>query len=145
MASVLRYIKKLEDEGKVVNLYMDYVDGLFFSTIGSDFIVAFMEEIKKSKSSATAVIQDAVRIFTNQDAEIEYKLFLDGVDYYKLLAQGPIERQAYVDKLNIPNSLVPYLTDREPGEGVIITPAENVAFNDRFEKQNDAFYKLFYV
>lgn len=145
MASVLRYIQKQGETGKVINLFIDYVDGLFFSTVGSDYIVAFMEEIKKSKSSATVVIQDAVRIITNTDADIEYKLFMDGVDYFKLLAQGPIERRSYVEKLNIPNSLVPFLTDREPGEGVIITPAENVAFNDRFEKQNDAFYKLFYV
>lgn len=145
MASVLKYIKKVEGTGKKINLFVDYVDGLFFSTVGSDYIVAFMEEIQNGNSAATVVIQDAVRIFTNQDAEIEYKLFLEGVDYYKLLAQGPIERHAYVEKLNIPNSLVPYLTDREPGEGVIITPAENVAFNDRFEKQNDVFYRLFYM
>ena len=68
----------------------------------------------------------------------------ENVDYYKLLAQGPIERRTYAEKLNIPNSLVYYLTDREPGEGVINTPADNVAFNDRFEKKDDPFYGLFY-
>ena len=144
IASALKYVKKKEELGIAVNVYIDFIDCLFFSDAGSDFIISVLKEFKKTKSSLTVVIQEAVRIFANMDASIEYNYFLENVDYYKLLAQGPIERRTYAEKLNIPNSLVYYLTDREPGEGVIITPAENVAFNDRFEKKDDPFYGLFY-
>ena len=56
---------------------------------------------------------------------------------------GPVERKKFVERLNISQQLIPYFVDREPGEGILITPSVNVAFNDHFEDKDNEFYKLF--
>jgi hypothetical protein len=145
MAAALDFMKKKEAAGKSVNVLIDGIDELFASNSGGNFAVCFADIFEDSKSYVTMVIQDAVRVLSKDDAAIEISYFLDHVNYFKLLAQGPIERRFYSEKLNIPTSLLAYLTDIEPGEGVIITRAENVAFNDRFETKDDPFYGLFYV
>jgi hypothetical protein len=145
IATAMQYRARKEAEGKCVDIFIDGIDPVFFSFSGGNFVACFADEVEDSKSYLTMVIQDAVRIWGNADANIEFSYFLDHVSYFKLLAQGPIERRFYSEKLNIPTSLLAYLTDIEPGEGVIMTRAENVAFNDRFETKNDPFYSLFYV
>ena len=58
---------------------------------------------------------------------------------------GVIERKIFKDKLNISSAILPYIIDREPGEGIIITPTSNIAFNDRFLNMNNDFYNRFAV
>lgn len=145
MTSAIEYMNKREAQGKSVDILIDGIDPIFFSFSGGNFAACFADVFENSNSYLTMAVQDAVRVWGNTDANIEFSYFLDHVSYFKLLAQGPIERRFYSDKLNIPASLLAYLTDIEPGEGVIITRAENVAFNDRFETKDDPFYSLFYV
>lgn len=146
LAAALKYIHQKELEGSRVNLFVDGIDGLFYSDPGSAYLCLLVDEIKKTRSVATFVVQDTVRVLANDDAAIEFNYFIENKnEYFHLLAQGPIERKNFADRLNIPASLMAYLIDREPGEGIIITPAENVAFNNRFEKQTNEFYSLFYI
>jgi hypothetical protein len=115
-----------------------------YSTPGSDFLIKFLELTEEMKMPVTMVVQDSVHIIANDNAVIEYDYLMKKISYYKLLSQGPVERRKYVDRLNIPESLVTYITDREPGEGIIITPSANIAFNDRFERRDNPFYARFY-
>ena len=66
------------------------------------------------------------------------------MNYFRLLGLGPIERKQFTEKLSIADSLIPYITDREPGEGIIITSTQNIPFTDRIEGKEHSFYKLFY-
>lgn len=63
----------------------------------------------------------------------------------KLLNQGPVERKKYAELLDIPNALLPYISNVEPGKGIIITPSGNVAFNDNWTElyPEGNFRKLF--
>ena len=56
---------------------------------------------------------------------------------------GPIDRKYFAEKLKIPKILVPYITDREPKEGIIISPSLNIAFNDHFESHDEPFFRIF--
>ena len=90
----------------------------------------------------TFVLDDSVHVVTDPDASIEFDYFLGKVQFFRLHSQGPIERKRYEERLNISRTLIPYMADREPGEGVLITPSLNVAFTDRFDKDSP-FYRLF--
>ena len=87
-------------------------------------------------------MQDSAKIISNDTAKIEFDYLLEKIEYFKLLTQGIIERRKFIDKLDIPHTLVPYITDVEPGEGILITPSANVSFNDRFETDENPFYKM---
>ena len=66
------------------------------------------------------------------------------MNYFKLFGLGPIERKQFIEKLNIADTLIPYIADREPGEGIILTSTSNIAFTDRLGDEKHSFYKLFY-
>jgi hypothetical protein len=142
--AVANYCARCQQMGKIVWVYLDYIDCMMYSTPGSDFLIKFLEHTEGLKMPVTMVVQDSVHIIANDNAVIEYDYLMKKISYYKLLSQGPVERRKYVDRLNIPESLVTYITDREPGEGIIITPSANIAFNDRFEKRDNPFYSRFY-
>ena len=142
--AVMNYIMARKAEGKTVWLYIDAIDPLLFTQPGSDFLISLITETEKEKIPVTMVVQNSVYIITNTDACIEYDYLMGKVSYYKLLSQGPVERRKYTQRLNIPDSLVSFMTDREPGEGIIITPSANIAFNDRFENRDNPFYARFY-
>lgn len=142
--SSYEYVKRQAVINKTVWVFIDGIDALFYMQPCSDFLVWFVKELAEIKAPLTMVMQDSVRIIANTDASIEFDYFLTLMNYFKLMSQGPIERRKYINKLNIPDTLVPYITDREPGEGVIITPSIDVAFNDRFESRENAFYARFY-
>ena len=66
------------------------------------------------------------------------------MNYFELFGLGPIERKQFIEKLNVADTLIPYIIDREPGEGIILTSTSNIAFTDRLGDEEHSFYKLFY-
>lgn len=102
-----------------------------------------LKDIEVVKVPITLVIEDTVHIVTNQKAVVEFDYLLNKIRCYKLLSLGPIERKKFIERLNIPQLLIPYIVDRGAGEGVLITPSANIAFNDRFEEKDNEFYMLF--
>ena len=140
----LDYAIRMKKKNRNVWLFVDGVDELLYSTTGSDFAIALLDRTEKLHIPVTFVIDDAVHIFSNQDDSIEFDYLLNKMNYFKLLGLGPIERKQFIDKLNIADSLIPYITDREPGEGIIITSTQNIPFTDRIEGGEHHFYKLFY-
>lgn len=137
------YAVQSKKKNRTVWIFVDAVDLLVYSVTGSDYLICLLERAEILKVPVTLVIQDAVHIVTNQKAVIEFDYLLNKVRYFKLLSMGPVERKKFVERLNISQQLIPYFVDREPGEGILITPSVNVAFNDHFEDKDNEFYKLF--
>ena len=140
----LDYAVRMKKKNKNIWLFVDGADELLYSTTGSDFLIALLERTEKLHVPVTLIIDDSVHIFTNQDASIEFEYLLNKMNYFKLFGLGPIERKQFIEKLNIADTLVPYITDREPGEGIILTSTSNIAFTDRLGDEEHLFYKLFY-
>lgn len=137
------YAVQSKKKNRTVWIYVDAADPLVYSVTGSDYLICLLERAEILRVPVTLVIQDAVHIVTNQKAVIEMDYLLNKVRYFKLLSMGPVERKKFVERLNISQQLIPYFVDRGPGEGILITPSANVAFNDRFEDKENEFYKLF--
>lgn len=123
-------------------VYVDGADEFMYSPLTSDYFMALLDKCKNLKVPFTMVMQDSAKIISNDTAKIEFDYLLEKIEYFKLLTQGIIERRKFIDKLDIPQTLVPYITDVEPGEGIIITPSANVSFNDRFETEDNPFYRI---
>ena len=124
-------------------IYVDGIDEFMYSPACNDYLISLLDKCKTLKVPFTMVVQDSAKIIANNTANIEFDYLLEKADYFKLLSQGVKERKRYIEKLNIPQPLVPYITDVEPGEGIIITPSDNISFNDRFEIKDNPFYRRF--
>ena len=138
------YAVECKKKNRTVWILVDSVDELIYSTTGNDYLISLLERAEVLKIPVTLVIQDAVHIVTNQNAAIEFDYLLKKIRFFKLLSLGPIERRKFIEKLNISEQLIPYFVGKGPGEGILVTPSANVAFNDRFEKKDNEFYGLFY-
>lgn len=137
------YAVECKKKNRSVWIFVDGADDLLYSVSGSDYLVSILERAEMLRVPITLVIQDAVHIVTNQNAVIEFDYLLNKIRYFKLLSMGPIERRKFVERLNISQQLIPYFVDRGPGEGILITPSANIAVNDRFEAEDNEFYRLF--
>ena len=133
--------------GKNVWIYVDGADVLTHTTATSDLALILMDRAKDLKTPITYIMRQAVRIIGDQFAAIELSYILQHADYVRILGVGPIERRYLADKMDIPDMLMPYITDREPGDGIVMTSSgNNVAYTDRLAvgDNNHAFYNLFY-
>lgn len=123
-------------------IFVDGIDEFLFSPMTSDYFCSLIDKCTKLKVPFTMTISDAAKIYANNVSKIEVDYVLSKCAYFKFMSLGVIERKEIVNKMNISNSLVPYLTERDAGQGVVITPSISAPFNDHFEMQN-AFYKRF--
>lgn len=138
------YAVQSKKKNRTIWIFVDSVDDLIYSATGSDYLISLLERAEVLKVPVTVVVQDAVHIVTNQKAVIEFDYLLNKIRYFKLLSLGPIERKKFVERLNISQQLIPYFVERGPGEGILITPSANIAINDRFEQEDNEFYRLFH-
>ena len=128
---------------KHVCLYLDGMDEFLHAETTSDYLISILDRCDRLKVPVTMVLNEPVKAVADEDAVIELEYLLKKVSLFKILSMGPIERKYFAEKLNIPRILVPYITDREPKEGIIISPSLNIAFNDHFESNDEPFFRIF--
>lgn len=125
--------------------FMDPVDCLLVQETTLNYLLWFLKSCSAIKNVATVVLQDAVGLIASSTfSSIAVEEVVSGCGYVKLLNQGPVERKKFVELLNIPNALIPYITNVEPGQGLIITPTSSVAFDDNFLERGHEFTELFW-
>lgn len=126
-------------------LFIDPVDSLLTFEQGLDYISFISRKCNDLGSVLTMVIKSSVRLISDPKSMIRLEELLLCCGYFKLLNQGAIERRKFSKLLNIPNSLINYLTNVDCGKGLIITPGFNVAFDDNFADSDvdEKFYSMF--
>ena len=103
-----------------------------------------MKNTSSIRNVTTAVIQDTVGVMARSiSSSIALEELVTDCGYIKLLNCDPLERKKFTELLNIPNALIPYITNVEPSQGLIVTPASNIAFNDNFLDKGNEFTELF--
>ena len=140
---VLDALIRRRKENREIAIIVDGIDAFCFSSAASDYLLFWVDCLEKLKIRTSLVLQDAVHIVSDTDACIELDYLLAKVPSYKLLSLGPVERKHLMERLSIPEALTPYISDRPPGEGVLLSPSANIPFTDRFAEEGDAFYGLF--
>ena len=147
LISAMNFIwnRSLADKAKNIStwLFIDSVDKAMSSDQGLDYLMEYIDKCNKLETIVTMVIQSSVKLISDNKTLIRLEELINGCTYYKLLNQGAIERKKYSELLNIPNSLINYITNVDYGKGLIITPSSNIAFDDNFVEEKTAFYELF--
>lgn len=124
-------------------VFVDAVDCLLEDSASSDYLNEYIYKSNLVKTVFTMVVQDSVKLISNQNTQLAFEDMVNGCGYFKLLSQGPIERRKYIDLLSIPQALTQYITNVEPGKGVILTAETNVAFDDSFFEPDNPYHMLF--
>ena len=147
LIAVLNYLwnRAIKDMSKNIQtqLFIDPIDGVLASENGLDYINEYIDKCTKFKAIITMVVQSSVKLMSNSKTTIRLEELVNACGYFKLLNQGAIERKKYSEMLNIPNSLINYITNVDYGKGLILTPSSNIAFDDNFLEEDNEFYKLF--
>ena len=138
------YAVKAKKKNKTIWIFVDGIDPLMYLTPGSDYVISLIDKAEKIKVPVTLVLEDAAQIAADENAMIEMDYLIHAVKCFRLLSMGPIERKHFIDCLNISEQMIPYFVQRGPGEGIIVTPSANIAFNDRFESRDNPFYQMFF-
>ena len=128
-------------------IFVDSIDGLLLSEQSAAFLTDYIQKTNALKNVLTLVMQSAVKLFTDNGASYRTGDMVSECGYHKLLNQGAIERKAFTKLLNIPHSLVNYITGADLGRGIILTSASNTAFDDCFtdDEEMGSFYQLFKI
>ena len=137
--------RSIVDKSKNISswLFIDAIDSVLSSEQGLDYLMEYIDKCNKFETIVTMVVQSSVKLMSDNKTLIRLEELVNGCTYYKLLNQGAIERKKYSDLLNIPNSLINYITNVDYGKGLIITPSSNIAFDDNFVEEKSAFYDIF--
>ena len=147
LISAMNFIwnRSLADKAKNIStwLFIDSIDKAMSSEQCLDYLMEYIDKCNKLETIVTMVIQSSVKLMSDNKTLIRLEELINGCTYYKLLNQGAIERKKYSELLNIPNSLINYITNVDYGKGLIITPSSNIAFDDNFVEEKTAFYELF--
>ena len=124
-------------------VFVDAIDCMLEDSASSDYLSEYIYKSNLTKTVFTMVIQDSVKVITNQNTMLPFEDVINSCGYFKLLSQGPIERRKYIDLLSIPQALTQYISNVEPGKGIIITSETNVAFDDSFLEPDNKYHQLF--
>ena len=124
-------------------IFIDPVDDLIESEQTNAFLIDYIEKMNALKNVLTMVVQSSVKLFSESVTALRFGDVIGQTGYFKLLNQGVIERRCFSEILNIPQTLVNYITGAELGKGLILTSASNYAFDDNFDEGEEGFYRLF--
>lgn len=124
-------------------IFIDPADKLLEDTASADYLSEYMYKSNLMQTVITLVLQDSIKLINSPMSIMAFEDVIRNSGYFKLLNQGPVERHKYIDLLAIPQALVPYISNVEPGKGIIITASSNMAFDDSFLERDDRYHQLF--
>lgn len=130
-------------QGRGSWIFIEAVDGLLKNKFCARYLMKYLQQCGAFRTVVTVAVQDAVGLTGNVEQSVALEELARGCGYVKLLNLGPVERKKLAEVLNIPNALLPYVTNVEPSKGLILTSASNVPFDDNFLGKEDPFVKLF--
>ena len=125
------------------SLFIDNIDDLLKSPASNQYLCRIMKCYKAFHNSVTVSIQDSAGLIILPEYSVELDYLLNTCGYIKILNLGPVERAKFVEALNIPNALTPFITSVEPSKGLIITNTSNITFNDNFMEPDSEFMQMF--
>lgn len=113
-------------------IFLDPADGLFQIGAVSSYLLRYQKMASLFQTPFTLVIDRVASLFSEPASGVALERAVQGCGYVKLLNQGPKERRRFASLLSIPQALIPYISNTEPGKGIILTPSSDIPFNDNY-------------
>lgn len=123
-------------QGRNTWFYIDEIYLLFKTETSANFLFELWKRARKWGGVPTGITQNVSDLLSNETA----KTMLSNCEFIQMLNQAPLDRQDLSALLNISNTQLSYITNANPGEGLIYTGSSIVPFLDNFPK-NTQMYK----
>lgn len=130
-------------QGRGSWIFIEAVDGLLKNGACARYLMKYLQQCSAFRTVVTVAVQDAAGLAGDAGHSVALEELARGCGYVKLLNLGPVERKKLAGALNLPNALLPYVSNVEPSKGLILTSASNVPFDDNFLGKDDPFVELF--
>lgn len=134
--NVWNRIIKNKKEGRNTWFYIDEIYLLFKTETSANFLRELWKRARKWGGVPTGITQNVSDLLGNETA----RTMLSNCEFIQMLNQAPLDRNELAELLNISNTQLSYITNSNPGEGLIYTGSSIVPFVDKFPK-NTSMYK----
>ena len=124
-------------------LFVDAIDAVLKNEEALSYLLKYIKQTRALQNVVTFVIQEIPVLMHEPGTAISAEELITECGYVKLLNLGPVERKKLVEILNIPNALIPFVTNVEHSKGLIITSVANTPFDDSFLDSNSEFTSMF--
>lgn len=134
--SVWNRILENKKKGRNTWFYIDEIYLLFKTETSANFLRELWKRARKWGGVPTGITQNVSDLLENDTA----RTMISNCDFVQMLNQAPLDRNVLAELLNISATQLSYITNSQPGEGLIYTGSSIVPFIDNFPK-NTKMYK----
>lgn len=128
--SVWNRIIENKKKGRNTWFYIDEIYLLFKTETSANFLRDLWKRARKWGGVPTGITQNVSDLLSNETA----RTMLSNCDFIQMLNQAPLDRNELAELLNISTTQLSYITNSQPGEGLIYTGSSIVPFVDNFPK-----------
>lgn len=128
--SVWNRILENKKKGRNTWFYIDEIYLLFKTETSANFLRELWKRARKWGGVPTGITQNVSDLLENDTA----RTMISNCDFVQMLNQAPLDRNVLAELLNISATQLSYITNSQPGEGLIYTGSSIVPFIDNFPK-----------
>ncbi|MGI6144758.1 MAG: VirB4-like conjugal transfer ATPase, CD1110 family [Peptococcia bacterium] len=125
------------DKGKRTWLYMDEIYLLFANEYSANFLFELYKRARKWGAIPTGITQNVEDLLKSELA----RRMLANSDFILMLNQAPTDRVELAKLLNISATQLSYVTNSDPGQGLLFSGNSIIPFIDKFP-QHTQLYRL---
>ena len=122
-------------KGLRTHIFLDEFHWLFGDDHAAKFFASAWKQFRKRNAYPTAITQNVSQVLAHKSA----KVMLSNSAMTIMLSQSPTDRAILVEMLNISEDLLRYVTDTEPGCGLIKCGNKLVPFDNRIPKSTELY------
>lgn len=117
-------------KGRNTWFYVDEIYLLFKTETSANFLRELWKRARKWGGVPTGITQNVADLLGNDTA----RTMLSNCEFIMMLNQAPLDRNDLSVLLNISSTQLSYITNAQPGEGLIYTGSSIIPFKDNFPK-----------
>lgn len=118
--------------------YVDEIYLLFKTENSANFLRELWKRARKWGGIPTGITQNVADLLGNDTA----RTMISNCEFIQMLNQAPLDRNDLAVLLNISPTQLSYITNSQPGEGLIYTGSSIIPFMDRFPKNTKMYWAM---
>lgn len=119
------------NKGKRTWLYMDEIYLLFANEYSANFLFELYKRARKWGAIPTGITQNVEDLLKSELA----RRMLSNSDFIMMLNQAPTDRAELAKLLNISSTQLSYVTNSDPGQGLLFSGNSIIPFVDKFPQE----------
>ena len=123
-------------KGKRTWFYIDEIYLLFTNETSAQFLKELYKRARKWGGVPTGITQNVEDLLLSETA----RTMISNCEFIQMLNQAPLDRRELAELLNISNTQLSYITNADPGQGLIYVGKSIIPFIDKFPT-NTKLYK----